>query len=218
MGQMFINGAQYAFAKTIGADVPITGITNASPGVAAAATTPIVGDFILIKSNWSQLIGQACRAATVTANTSFALEGIDTTDTTLFPAGEGAGSYAELSDWQGLSQIRDIQQQGGDFNDFAWTYVEDRSLRQRSRPTDANPLKLTFMFDYDPSLPEFDALKTVTQKQQLTAMRETLPDGTILLYTGYLAFNESPTRTRNQNMTVTAVMTVNSDIIRYAAP
>lgn len=217
MGQFFINGAQYAFATAAAADVPITGISNADPAVASTATPPAAGDFVLLKSNWSQLIGQGCRVGTVVAGASFELEGIDTTDTTAYPAAEGMGSYQSLSAFVGLSQIRQITQQGGDFNDFTWSYVEDKALRQRSRPTDANPLKLTFELDYDPTLPWFAALEAITTKQMLTAMRETLPDGTILLYTGYLAFNKSPTRTRNQNMTVTAVMTVNSDIIRYPA-
>jgi len=218
MGQFFINGAQYAFATTQAAPVVITDITNANPAIADAATVPAVGDIVLLSSNWASLIGQACRVATVTAGVSFALEGVDTTDVQYFPVGEGAGTYAKLTDFVSLSQIRDITQAGGDFNEFSWTYVDDKALRQRSRPTDANPLKLTFMLDYDPSLPWFAALETVTKKQTLTAMRETLPDGTILLYTGYLAFNKSPTRTRNQNMTVSAVMTVNSDILRYPAP
>lgn len=217
MSQLFINGAQYAFATAAAADVPITGITNADPAVASATSDPLAGDIVLLKSNWSALIGQACKVGTVVAGTSFEMLGIDTTDTTLYPAGEGAGSYQTLSSFVSLSQIRDIAQQGGDFNDFTWAYVEDRALRQRSRPTDANPLKLTFTLDYDPSLPWFAALESVTNKQMLTAMRETLPDGTVLLYTGYIAFNKSPTRQRNQNMTVTAVMTINSDIIRYPA-
>ena len=217
MGQFFINGAQYAFATVAGPVVPITDISNANPAVADSATLPTVGDIVLLSSNWSSLIGQACRVGTVVAGTSFQLEGIDTTDTTLYPDGEGAGSYQKLSSFINLSQIREIAQQGGDFNDFSWAYVEDRALRQRSRPTDANPIKLTFTLDYDPALAWFDALDTVTNKQMLTAMRETLPDGTILLYTGYIAFNKSPTRTRNQNMTVQAVMTVNSDILRYDA-
>lgn len=215
MGQFFVNGAQYAIATVVGAAVPISAISNANPGVASAASTPTTGDIVLIDSNWSSLIGQAVRAANVVANTSFELEGVDTTDTNQFPAGEGAGSYKPLSSFVSLSQIRSVQQQGGDFNDFSWSYVEDRALRQRSRPTDANPVKLTFTLDYDPSLPWFAALESLTKKQTLTAMRETLPDGTILLYTGYIAFQSSPTRTRNENMTVTAVMTINSDIIRY---
>lgn len=218
MGQFFVNGAQYAFASSVGADVPITAISNADPAVASTAGTAAVNDYILLKSNWSQLIGQACRVSAAVAGTSITLEGLDTTDLTQFPAAEGAGSYAELTSFINLSQIRQITQTGGDFNDFSWTYIDDRALRQRSRPTDANPLKLVFELDYDPSLPWFAALETLTQKQMLTAMRETLPDGTILLYTGYIAFNKSPTRTRNQNMTVNATMTVNSDIIRYASP
>ena len=50
-----------------------------------------------------------------------------------------------------------------------------------------------------------------------TALRERLPTGDVLLYTGYLSFQPSPTRTRNENATVTAVMSINSEILRYPA-
>lgn len=218
MSQFFVNGAQYAVFTAVGAPVAIADISNAKPPVANTATPPAAGDIVLLNSNWSDLIGQAVRAANPVAATSFELDGLDTTSLALYPAGEGAGSFSLLSAPVNLTQIRDIQQSGGDYNDFSWAYVEDRSLRSRSKPTNANPVKLTFTLDYDPDLQWYNALDTLTKKQILTAMRETLPNGDVLYYTGYLAMNKSPTRVRNENMTVQAVMTINSEVLRYAAP
>lgn len=48
-------------------------------------------------------------------------------------------------------------------------------------------------------------------------MRERLPTGDVLLYTGHVSFQPSPSRVRNENATVTATMSVNSEILRYPA-
>lgn len=213
MSQTFVNGAKYAFSTTVGAIVALTAISNANPAVASGASLPADGDIVLLQSNWTDLNDQATYAGAAGV-----LSKIDTTDTTLFPTGESdPASYQVLSDFVNLSQIRDIQQSGGDSNTFTWGYIDDRSVRQRSKPTDQNPLVLTFVLDYDSSIPWFDALEAVSKTRQICAMRETLITGDVLLYTGYISFQKSPTRVRNENMTVTAVMSVNSEILRFPA-
>src|SRR5690606_1770050 len=148
----------------------------------------------------------------------FDLSQVDTTDEGLYPEGEAQpASYQVAGDFISLSQIRDIQQSGGDTNQFTWGYIDDKSPRQRSKPTDQNPLTLTFTMDYDPTLPWDAALEAVSKSRQLVVMRERLPTGDVLLYTGYLSYQKSPSRVRNENMTVTATMSINSDILRFPA-
>lgn len=215
MSQTFINGAKYSFSTVLGAVVPVTAISNANPAL-ATATAPAEGDIVLLSSNWTELNELATYAGAASGG-SFVLEQIDTTDESLFPPGESAGNYRVASGFTALSQIRDIQQSGGDTNNFTWGYIDDRSPRQRSKPTDQNPLVLTFTMDYDPELPWADELETLSRTRQLVVMRERLPTGDVLLYTGFLAYQKSPSRTRNENMTVTAVMSINSDILRFPA-
>jgi hypothetical protein len=216
MSQTFINGAKYSFSTTLAAAIAISGITNANPAVASAATLPDEGSIVLLASNWTDLSELATFAGAASGG-GFTLEQIDTTDETLFPPGESVGSYQVAGDFVSLSQIREIAQSGGDTNTFTWGYIDDRSPRQRSKPTDQNPLVLTFTLDYDPNQLWADALEAVSKSRQLVVMRERLPTGDMLLYTGYLSYQKSPSRTRNENMTVTATMSINSDILRFPA-
>jgi hypothetical protein len=215
--QTFINGAKYAFSTTLAEAIAITAITNAAAAVASTATLPNDGDIVLLNSNWTDLNELATYADNPTAGT-FTLSGVDTSDESLFvPDEELPASYQVAGDFVNLSQIREITQSGGDTNTFNWGYIDDRSPRQRSKPTDQNPLTLTFTMDYDPTLPWDAALYAVSKARQLVVMRERLPTGDVLLYTGYLSYQKSPSRTRNENMTVTATMSINSEILRFPA-
>lgn len=216
MSQTFINGAKYAFSTSLAEAIALLSITNGNPAIAEGVTAPADGSIVILESNWTDLNEQATYTDGAMGG-MFDLLQIDTSDTSLYPPGESAGSYRVAGDFVSLSQIRDITQSGGDTNNFTWGYIDDRSPRQRSKPTDQNPLVLTFMMDYDPDLPWDAALQEVSKARQLVVMRERLPTGDVLLYTGYLSYQKSPSRTRNENMTVTAVMSVNSEILRFPA-
>lgn len=210
MSSEFINGSKYAFSSAFATAVAMTALTNAAPPVATTDDPITEGLVALIKSGWGDINEQA-----VYMGASGELEGLDTTDLAQFPAGEGVGSLQTVSEWTSLTQIRSADQSGGDQNFFNYGYIDDKNRRQRSKPTDRNPLVLPFVLDYDPDLPWYQ--KLIDMDGKFAVMRETLPSGDVLLYTGYLSFQKSPTRVRNENMTVTATFSINSDIIRYPA-
>lgn len=217
MSQYFINGAKYSFSTSLAAAVDITAITNANPAAASASVLPQDGDIVLLRSNWTDLNDMAAYVDNALGG-AFDLAGVDTSDLQFFPEDEETpASYQVVGGFTSLSQIRDIQQTGGDTNQFTWGYIDDASPRQRSKPTDQNPLVLTFTMDDDPTLPWHQALIDVSKKRQLVTMRERLPTGDVLLYTGYVSFQPSPTRVRNENATVSATMSINSEILRYPA-
>lgn len=217
MSQYFINGAKYAFSTVLGEAVEISAITNGDPPVVEALVAPTDGDIVLLRSNWTELNDLAAYADNVVGDT-FELASVNTADVQFYPEDEELpASYQVVSGFTSLSQIRDIQQTGGDTNQFTWGYIDDASPRQRSKPTDQNPLVLTFTMDDDPTLPWHQALIDVSKRRQLVTMRERLPTGDVLLYTGYMSFQPSPTRVRNENATVTATMSINSEIMRYPA-
>ena len=218
MSQNFVNGAKYSFSTILGANEAIEEISNALDAVvtlAAGGTLPAEDAIVILKSNWSDL-NEGCAYVGSPSGTTFVLEG--TTDETFFFPDESApSSFQVVSGMISLSQIREIAQTGGDTNTFNWGYVDDRGMRQRSKPTDQNPVILTFTMDNDFDLPWYKALETVSKKRQLVVMRERLITGDVLLYSGYMSFQKSPSRTRNENQTVTATMTINSEIMRYPA-
>ena len=210
MSSEFINDAKYRFSTTLATAVAITTTTNTSPAI--VTPHPTEGDALILNlDNWSVI------DAGFLAGPAGAIAGLDTSDTSDFLPGEGTGSYRVASNFVALTQIRDIAQSGGDTNQFTYAYIDDKSKRQRSKPTDKNPLVLTFTMDYDATKPWFAALEELDKKQQLVVMMETLPTGDTLMYTGFMSFNSSPTRSRNENMEVVATMSINSDIVRYPA-
>jgi hypothetical protein len=215
--QYFVNGAKYSFSTILGTPVTATAISNGDPAQVSAATLPADGDIVLMRSNWTDLNDIATYAKNPAAG-KFDLAKIDTSDEAIYvPDEDLPASFQVASGFTSLSQIREISQSGGDMNMFNFGYVDDSSLKQRSRPTDQNPLVLTFTMDYDPDMAWSAALEDVSRKQQLVVMRERLKTGDVLLYTGYVGYQPSPTRTRNENMTVTATMSINSDILRFPA-
>lgn len=215
--QYFVNGAKYSFSTVLGTPITATAISNGDPAQVSAASLPADGDIVLMRSNWTDLNDIATYAKNPAAG-KFDLAKIDTSDEAIYvPDEDLPASFQVASGFTSLSQIREISQSGGDMNMFNFGYVDDSSLKQRSRPTDQNPLILTFTMDYDPDMAWSAALEEVSRKQQLVVMRERLKTGDVLLYTGYVGYQPSPTRTRNENMTVTATMSINSDILRFPA-
>ncbi len=212
MGSQFINGAKYKFSTILGAAVAVSAISNAYPAIMTAGTMPAEDSMVILESGWTDLNDSA-----YLMGAAGAIAGLDTTDTGTYTPGQSAGSYQLASGFVSLSQIRDIAQSGGDTNQFTYAYIDDKSPRQRSKPTDKNPLVITFTMDYDSTLPWFSALEKLDQTRQLVVMEETLPNGDTLVYTGFVSFQSSPTRTRNENMEVVATMSINSDIVRYPA-
>lgn len=217
MSSRFINGARYAIATALAAPVAISGITNANPGVAGTSTPPANGSVVVVASGWPDINDSVARSAGQVPATSFELEGVDTSDTSRFPAGEGGGTFMVVSSFVSLSQVRDVTTDGGDQQYFEYQYVEDAGGRQRRVPTFKNAMGMNIVMDYDPTLPWYDALVEADRTKEPVVLRETLPNGDVLYYYGYLGFNKVPTHTVNENMTVTANFSLQSDPIRYEA-
>lgn len=217
MASRFINGARYAFSTALANAVPITGISNANPGVALTATPPTLGSIIVLTSGWALLTDTVQRVGTVVAGTSFALEATNTTNTTMYPTGQGAGSFRTASNFVEFSQIRDLQTSGGEQNFMQYQYLEDLNSRQRQKPTFKSAMSLTFSMDFDPALPWYNAAIAADEQQIPVVLRETLPAGDVIFYYGYISFNKEPTKTMNENMQVTATFSLLSESKRFAS-
>ena len=97
------NGVLLALATAYAAPQTISAISNASPGVATCTAHGYAnGDILEITSGWSRLNNKLVRAASVAANT-FQLEGIDTSSTSLYPAGSGIGTVRKVTTFTQIS-------------------------------------------------------------------------------------------------------------------
>lgn len=215
MSSIFINGSQYAISAALDSPLAVSAITNTNPAVATTTVAPIDGSVAVIESVWTALNETVARTANSTA-TDFDLEGVDTTNTSKYPAGEGAGSVQVVSSWDSLSQIRGVEMAGGDQQFFQYQYVEDASGRQRQKPTFKNAISYTFTMDYDPSLSWYQTLIDLDEAREAAVLRQTLPNGAVILSYGHVGFNKVPTATINENIVVMATLSLLADPIRYA--
>lgn len=215
MSASFPNGTTFAISAALAAAKTVTGISNANPGVASAATHGYANGDIVVLGNSGRLDGRPVRVANQASGT-FELEGIDTTSTVLYPTGFGIGTAQAAATFTSLSQTVDIASSGGEQQFAQWVYVEDG--RQRQRPTFKNARALQLTMHYDPSLAWHAALQSADQLGDIRVLRATLPSGAKLYYSVYVGFDGQPSLVVNENMSVVASFALACpDLTRYSS-
>lgn len=207
------NGVLLSIATSYAASVSVTGITNANPGVATATAHGFSnGDVLELTSGWSRLNNRLVRVSGVTANT-FNIEGIDTSSTTLYPTGTGGGSVRKITAFTQVAQILELTSSGGEMQYVTYSFLEQDFESQM--PTQSSPQTLSMTIADDQTLAGFIAMKAAAQTRALTGMRATLPNGAILLYNGYVDFDETPSMTKNQVMGCRGGFSLQGRPVRY---
>jgi hypothetical protein len=206
MSLKFPNGAVFGISTALAAAVAASVISNANPAVATVPSAVTEGTVLIVLSNWAALNNRVAVAGTGTSTTA-PLEGIDTTDVTLFPTGEGAGSLIAATTFVDFSQQGDMSTSGGDQQFWSGQLLEDKSGRQIQIPTFRNAKVYTLPLYYDPSLPWYAAAKAADQKKEPIVLRCRLPDGDTLYYYGYLSFDGDPSIAMNNPMGNTMTFT-----------
>jgi hypothetical protein len=208
------NGSTVGIANGYGSSKTITAITNANPAVASStAHGYLTGDFVEIKSGWSRLTDKVVRVGAVTTDT-FALEGIDTSSVTTYPAGGGTGSAREISGFTQLAQITNSTSSGGDQNFLEYQFLEDDN--QKRIPTFKNAAGIAFTVADDPNLPGYVVAKAANDDRLARAVRVTLANSSILLYNAYISLSTIPSLTVNELMTDEVTLSLLSEPVRYA--
>ena len=207
------NGSLVAIEASSAAAIAVSAVSNSNPAVATAAGHGYAnGDFIEIVSGWSRLTNKIVRVSGVTTNT-FNLEGIDTSLTSIYPAGGGAGTAAKVTAWTQLSQILSSSSSGGEQQFIDYQFLESDS--QKRIPTFKNAAGVTFSIADDPSLPGYQLASTANDDRLPRAVRITLPSGSILLYNAYISLNKTPSLTVNTLMAVEATLSLLAEVVRY---
>lgn len=212
------NGVLLALATAYGSPVTMSAVSNANPAVATVTDTTgfADGDYVEVTSGWSRLNQRIVRLDNVSASPeTMQLEGINTTDTEDYPTGSGTGSVREVTTWTQISQILELSSSGGDQQFVTYSFLEQDFESQL--PTVQSPIMMTMQIADDPTLAGYIALKAAAESLELTALRATLPDGSKILYNGYVSFNETPSMTKNQLMAVTATFSLQSRPVRYTS-
>jgi hypothetical protein len=84
-------------------------------------------------------------------------------------------------------------------------------------PTVTSAMSISIGIADDPSLSGYIALKAAADQRAIRALRLQLPDGSFILYNGYVSFNETPTVTKGQVMQVKATLSLLARPVRYAS-
>lgn len=209
------NGAVVSIASTYGSPVTITAISNASTAVVTAAAHGFTdGDLIVITSGWSRLNGRVVRVDN-SATGTFELEGIDTSNTTLFPPAGGAGSCREVTAWTQITQVLEFTTQGGEQQFVTYSFLEEDVERQL--PTVKSPSSFQMTIGDDAALPWYAILSAANDDRDPRAVRIVLPTSSIILYNGYVTLNKTPTLTKNEIMGLQSTVSLVADPVRYAA-
>lgn len=209
------NGVTFAIATAYGAAKMISAITNTNPGVASATAHGFSdGDFVEITSGWSRLNNRVVRVDAPTTD-AFNVEGINTTSTLNYLSGTGGGSAREITQWTQISQIMELSTSGGEMRFATYSFLEQDFESQL--PTQSSAMTITMGIADDPALAGYQALKSLADTRELVALKATMPNGSVILYNGYVSFNETPTMTKNSVMVVNATFALQGRPVRYAA-
>ena len=210
------NGVLFSLATTYAAADTVSAVTNANPGVATTSASHGVttGDFLEVTSGWARLNQRIVRAASASGST-LSYEGIDTSSTTVYPAGSGTGSFRAITAWTQISQVLDLSTSGGDMQFATYSFLEQDFESQI--PTQASPMSINITIADDASLAGYIALKAAAISRSLTGLKAVLPDSSVIVYNGYVSLNETPTMTKNQIMGVRATFSLMNTPTRYAS-
>jgi hypothetical protein len=194
----------------------MSAVTNANPAVAtlAASHGVLPGEFIEVTSGWGRLTDKIVRAGTVVTN-DVQLLGIDSTLTSIYPAGSGVGSIREITGWTQLQQVLSTSSEGGEQQFLNYQFLESDSERRIPTTKSAGGLNMTVADD--PALAGYILASAANDDRLPRAVRITLPSGAVILYNAYISLNKTPTLSVNELMGVQVTLSFLSEPQRYAA-
>lgn len=167
-----------------------------------------------VLSGWTRLSGKLLRVGAVTS-TTFELEGIDTSNTGIYPTGSGAGSATKALTFVQIPQITGVSTDGGEQQFTNVQFLEsDSEIRI---PTVKSASGLTITAADDPAQPAYPVLVAANDTRSAKGIRIRLANGALLLYYGTVSINKTPSLDVNEIMAYQITLSLNNEPVRYAA-
>lgn len=215
MAIIIATGTGVDIASTYGASVNMTAITNATEAVAtlAAGHGVVVGDFLEVTSGWQRLTGRIVRVKTVATN-DVTLESINTSSTSLFPAGGGTGTVRRITAWQEITQIKEFESSGGEQQYADITALGD--VIERKMPTTRDAITMSMTVMDDPALPWYSTVQSADAGGNPVAARLRFPNASRLVANGYWSLQRVPGVSRNEPLTAKIDVALVAEATRYA--
>jgi len=170
------------------------------------------GDEILLTSGWEDATDTVWRVTTIDAN-SFSIQGLDTTNTSFYPAGTGTGTAQKISGWTSIPQVLTISASGGDAR---FTDVAPLSKRNGIKiPTGFNATSVTLSLAHDAAQANYITMLGISRNLSKVAFKQVISGGAVTYGYGYLNVSEMPKLNNNQVNTVDCALTILGRSISY---
>lgn len=216
MSFYFPEGSAVYFSNTLAAAVTVSSASNANPSVLTTATAHglVDNDEFLFTSGWEDATDRVYKADQLTTTTLSPL-GLDTSNTSYFSAGSGAGTIQKVSSWLQIPQVLGVQTSGGDPR---FTTVDLLSRRNSINvPTGFNAASMTVTLAHDPNAANYAAMMAVSRTLGKVAIKLVVGGGAVMYGYGYMNVSEAPQLNRNQVNQVSAAITFINPPISYAS-
>lgn len=198
------NGSQIFIGVNMGELISATQISNADNPVFTTENTQSIqkGAYVLIEtSSWGKLVSRVLRVKEVSDNASVTLEGVDTTDQNVFPAGSNTATFREVKSWVEIPCVQDLAQDGGEQQYYTYQCLADDQEQQL--PTYKSAVSLTYTFAHEYDNPIYPILRKAEESGDVTALRMYVPKAKEMrCWAGVLSFNDIPQTTMNEMETV----------------
>jgi hypothetical protein len=213
-------GATIAIAKNYlpalgSAATATTALSNASECVVTATHSLDAGDYVVMASGWGLLDQRVARVKSVSTTVSFVLEGVDTSDTSKYPATTGVGTFRKINTWSPLSQVKGISASGGAQQFADITSISDTVIRQI--PTVKDAVNMTVDVFDDPTLTWYADVIAADTARSPYALLMTFPNGSKLVANAYWSVMKVPTMETNQALMTQISLSYAAEPVRYSS-
>ncbi len=213
-------GATIAIAKAYlpalgSAATATTALSNAPECVVTATHSLVAGDYVVMASGWGLLDQRVARVKSVSGGTSFVLEGVDTSDTSKYPATTGVGTFRKINTWSTLSQVKGISASGGAQQFADITSISDTVIRQI--PTVKDAVNMTIDVFDDPTLTWYADVIAADTARSPYALLMTFPNGSKLVANAYWSVMKVPTMETNQALMTQISLSYAAEPVRYSS-
>lgn len=209
------NGSIISIGSAVGTAKATTILSNANPCVVTSVGHGFTdGDIVIVVSGWSRINGKAFRVSNDETDT-FTLEGLNTTNTTIYPAGSGLGTVQEVTTFTQVAQVLSTSSTGGEQRFLTYQFLE--ADNEVEIPTIKSGGGFNFEIGDDPSLAGFAALEAANDDRVARCVRVVLANNAKLYYVGYVSINKTPTLEVNTLMRMSGTIRFLNEPVRYAS-
>lgn len=198
------NGSQIFIGVDMGEPIQATNISNDKDPVFTVSDSQQINKnaYVLIEtSSWGKLVSRVLRVKEVPDNASVTLEGVDTTDQSVFPAGSNTATFREVKSWVEIPCVQDLAQDGGEQQYYTYQCLADDQEQQL--PTYKSAVSLTYTFAHEYDNPIYPILRKAEESGDVTALSMYVPKAKEMrCWAGVLSFNDIPQTTMNEMETV----------------